>query len=508
MHNAKVKSKNSKVLLKIMTKITLQISGANHCIFAYSVKILIMSEKSILLSLFLLLLQIPKANSQPHIKLTQFATGLQHPVDIKNAGDSRLFVIEQPGIIRIVDSTGNVKSAPFLNITNKVFISGSEQGLLGLAFHPSYKNNGYFYVDYTGAGDSIHISRFSVSPVNPDSAFASSEFRILTIYKPFINHNGGDLNFGPDGYMYIGTGDGGGAGDPGNRAQDSLQLLGKMLRIDVDHSNPYSVPESNPFKNNPDALGEIWALGLRNPWRFSFDPLTGDLWIADVGQSKYEEIDFQPALSSGGENYGWRCFEGDTIYNAAGCKSSGYYTFPVFVYPHNPAVLCNSVTGGCMYRGSKFINLYGLYFFADYCTDDIWSLKNSSGTWLPVHQGQFPGNNFSTFGMDVNGEIYAAGRTSGIIFKIADSVTGMDNIHDPVINLYPNPFTDHFIIELQKKPSSNTTLSIFDLQGRNMYYRRIFNQIVDLNLYYLAQGIYILHMEIEGKHIYRKIIRE
>lgn len=458
--------------------------------------------------LFLILLQIPGSKAQPKIKLEQFAAGLQKPVDIKNAGDGRLFVIEQPGFIRIVDTVGNVKNIPFLDITDRVKSTGTEQGLLGLAFHPEYKNNGYFYMDYTGIGDSTHISRFSVSTINPDSAIASSEFKILTIYKPFINHNGGDLNFGPDGYLYIGTGDGGSEGDPGNRAQDSLQFLGKMLRIDVDHGNPYSIPLTNPFRNDPHALGEIWALGLRNPWRFSFDPLHGDLWIADVGQNKYEEIDLQPATSAGGENYGWRCFEGDSIYNFTECQPGNFYTFPVYVYQHNPADPCNSITGGYIYRGLKFVNLYGLYYFADYCNDDIWTLQNYSGTWTATWQGRYTGNNFSTFGTDVKGEIYLAGRTTGKIYRIADSITGIDSPHEPSIKLYPNPFTDHMKIEFQQQSPVDATLVINDIQGRQLYEDVDLKQTTDLDLGFLLRGIYILKLELNQKSIFKKVIRE
>jgi glucose/arabinose dehydrogenase len=363
-------------------------------------------------------------------------------------------------------------------------------------------------VNYTGAGDSTHVSRFTLSSVNPDSVAASSEFKILTIYQSYINHNGGDLNFGPDGYLYIGMGDGGNAGDPGNRAQDSLHFLGKMLRIDVDNGSPYTIPVTNPFKNHPHVLGEIWALGLRNPWRFSFDPLTGDVWIADVGQNLYEEIDFQPVQSTGGENYGWRCYEGNSIYNISGCKSSSNYTFPVFVYPHDTTQPCNSVTGGFIYRGSKFVNLYGSYFFADYCTDDIRTLHDSSGTWVVKQEGRYSGNNFSTFGTDAKGEIYIAGHTSGTIYKIADSVTLIEEIHQPSVRLYPNPFTDHLTIKFPQKLPQDATLDIIDLQGRQVYALRSFRQNAGLDLGFLARGIYFLHVEINQDQLYKKIIKE
>ena len=249
--------------------------------------------------------------------LIVFATGLITPVCISNAGDSRLFTVDQHGLIMIVDSAGNVNPIPFLDIKSHVTYSG-ERGLLGLAFHPRYKTNGYFYVNYVGVGDSTHISRFSVSTSDPGKADPSTEYKLLTLYQPYTNHKGGDLCFGSDGYLYIGLGDGGGGGDPGNRAQNLSEYLGKILRIDVNSGSPYSIPQTNPFYNNPTARKEIWAYGLRNPWRFSFDRLTGDVWIADVGQDAYEEINFQPAAGTGGQNYGWRCYEGNNAYNITG----------------------------------------------------------------------------------------------------------------------------------------------------------------------------------------------
>ena len=346
--------------------------------------------------------------------LTPFATGLTHPVCISNCGDSRLFVTDQSGLIRIVDSTGKVASQPFLDIHERV-VFGGEQGLLGLAFHPQYEVNGFFYVNYVGKGDSTHISRFSMVSGNPNLADPESELKLMTIFQPFTNHNGGDLQFGPDGYLYIGLGDGGSGGDPGNRAQNPKEYLGKLLRIDVDHGNPYSIPATNPFYNKPDTLGEIWATGLRNPWRFSFDRKTGDLWIADVGQNAIEEVNFQPASSTGGENYGWRCYEGNEVYNIAGCPASAALTFPVYTYPHDTEC---SITGGYVFRGDHSSAYYGYYFFADYCSNKIWTLHKSGDTWVKEDFGQFAGNSFSTFGEDINGMLYIAGVDSGTIYLV------------------------------------------------------------------------------------------
>ena len=271
-------------------------------------------------------------SSQNSNKLVLYASGLRTPVCIANAGDSRLFVADQHGYVILLNSLALANAQPFLDIHDRV-VYGGERGLLGIAFHPQYRSNGYFFVNYTGAGDSTHISRFKVNADNPDIADPFSERKILTIPQPYANHNGGDLHFGGDGYLYIGLGDGGSGGDPGNRAQNKKTFLGKMLRIDVDKGNPYAIPPTNPFVGDPEVLPEIWATGLRNPWRFSFDRLTHDLWIGDVGQNKYEEIDFQPASSTGGENYGWKCYEGNEAYASINCAPDVLLTYPIYAYP-------------------------------------------------------------------------------------------------------------------------------------------------------------------------------
>ena len=256
--------------------------------------------------------------AQTKIALNVYAGGFTRPVDIVNAGDSRLFIVEQRGIIKIIDGNGQVLSTPFLDIDARVGSQGNEQGLLGLAFHPDYANNGFFYVNYTNNSGDTRIARFKVSADNPNVADPNSEKLLLPVDQPYSNHNAGDLTFGPDGYLYFGLGDGGSGGDPQNNGQTATAYLGKMLRIDVDNGDPYAIPPTNPFKDTDFYLDEIWATGLRNPWRFSFDRLTGDLWIGDVGQDAWEEIDFQPASSTGGENYGWRCYEGNHVYSMSG----------------------------------------------------------------------------------------------------------------------------------------------------------------------------------------------
>lgn len=356
------------------------------------------------------------------IKAEPVVTGLSSPVGITHAGDhsGRLFIVLQGGRIVIFDGV-QLLSPPFLDISPLVSFSG-ERGLLGLAFHPDYAHNGFFYVSYTDKADGHSvIARYSVSG-DPNEADPASAKILLTASQPFTNHNGGQLQFGPDGYLYIGLGDGGSGGDPGNRAQDLLLLLGKILRIDVDNGAPYEIPPDNPFVGNPDALGEIWAWGLRNPWRFSFDRLTGDMFIGDVGQNSWEEVDFQPASSTGGENYGWRLMEGNSCYNPATNCNNPTLTLPILVYDHSAGC---SVTGGYRYRGSKNSDLYGLYLYGDYCSGLIWGAQEDGlGGWNTT---VLLDTNFliSTFGEDESGEIYFAhlSATNGAVYQVVQSPT-------------------------------------------------------------------------------------
>lgn len=357
--------------------------------------------------------------AQPVLQLQSYATGFTRPVDIASAGDERLFIVEQRGIIHILNAQGQRLPTPFLNIQSRVNSSGNERGLLGLVFHPNYAQNGFFYVNYTNAQGHTRVSRFRVSDTDPNIADPNSELILIAVNQPFSNHNGGDLNFGPDGYLYIGLGDGGSGGDPQNHSQNRQSLLGKMLRIDVNSGNPYSIPPSNPFVNDPSTLNEIWALGLRNPWRFSFDRLTGDMWIGDVGQNAWEEIDFQPASSTGGENYGWRCYEGNVPFNTNGCQPASAYVFPVHVYATGSASGC-SVTGGFVYRGSEFPDLQGHYLFADYCSGRIWSLQpNDAGGWTHRQLLQGTPNSYVSFGENPSGELFLA-TLGGNIFRVRE----------------------------------------------------------------------------------------
>jgi len=450
--------------------------------------------------------------SQLKIGLSEYASGFSNPVDISNAGDGRLFIVEQEGRIMIIDSNKTVLSNPFLDIRSAVNSSGTEQGLLGLAFHPDYKNNGYFFVNYTGVGDSSRISRFSTSSGNPNLADPLSEERIITVYQPYKNHNGGELVFGPDGYLYIGFGDGGSGGDPQNRAQDSVILLGKMLRINVNGSLPYTIPSTNPFVGVAGIREEIWAIGLRNPWRFSFDRTTGDLWIADVGQSTWEEIDFQPSSSFGGENYGWRCYEGGSSFNTSGCLGKSNYIDPINQYSNTGFSGDCSITGGFVYRGKDYPNLNGYYFYADYCSDKIWSIHNSSGQWIEEFHGVFGNNNFSTFGEDYHGELYVAGLSSGRIFKIIDSnqtTTVVKHESSLQSTLFPNPFVDELNISIESdfNLSDFILLSISSLEGKELYQINLKEKKSTLNLDFLEPGLYNLTLKSVGKVRNYRIIK-
>ena len=350
----------------------------------------------------------------PQIELRPVATGLDLPVAIAHAGDSRLFVTLQRGRIVIVDASG---VREFLDIRS-IVSSGGERGLLSVAFHPRYADNRFFYVYYTDLEGDIVIARFTTRGDDPDRADPASRMQILEIpHRNASNHNGGPLKFGPDGYLYIGTGDGGGAGDPFNNGQNRSSLLAKILRIDVDSGAPYAVPPSNPFVSTTGARPEIWAWGLRNPWRFSFDRQTGDLWIADVGQNVWEEINLQPSWSRGGENYGWPRMEGAHCFNPSTGCDDGTFTHPVIEYRHENNAC--SVTGGYRYRGSTNARLRGDYIYGDLCNGLISSARlQADGSWqsTPLIDTSFI---ISTFGEDGNGEIYVADH-AGAVYQIVD----------------------------------------------------------------------------------------
>jgi hypothetical protein len=340
------------------------------------------------------------------------------PVDLQHAGDNtdRIFIVEQRGVISVFqnDSETNDK-AVFLNIESKVNDQGNEEGLLGLAFHPDYENNGFFFVNYTAASPRrTVISRFQVSASDPNIANESSELVILEIPQPFSNHNGGQLSFGPDGFLYIASGDGGSGGDPQNHGQRLETLLGAILRIDIeaqDNGRNYAIPADNPFVNNQEGFREeIYAYGLRNPWRFSFDSQTDALWTADVGQNRAEEIDM---ITKGG-NYGWRTMEGFNCFNpSSGCNQEGLI-LPIWEYTHTNGD--RSVTGGFVYCGTEVSELQGLYVYADFVSGRIWTL-DFSDLDKPVNnelmRANFP---ISSFGIDQSDELFLCGF-DGKIYK-------------------------------------------------------------------------------------------
>ena len=334
--------------------------------------------------------------------------GLARPVDIRSANDGsgRIFIIEKYGAIRIFEN-GQLLDAPFLDISGRVNDDGNEMGLLGLVFDPDYEQNGFFYVNYTGQGGNTFISRFQAAENSADPA---SEKILLTVAQPFPNHNGGALDFGPDGYLYIGLGDGGSAGDPLGNGQNLNTLLGKILRIDVEHGDPYAIPADNPFIDD-DASPEIWGYGLRNPWRFSFDRATGDLYIGDVGQDTWEEIDFVQSRQSG-LNFGWNYIEGNHAYQGSQPPASLQLTFPVAEYKHTGGC---SVTGGYVYRGSMS-EWNGIYLFGDYCLGTVRGLIHSNGQWQS--QVMFEtGVTITSFGQDGSGEIYFS-SDNGSIYQL------------------------------------------------------------------------------------------
>jgi glucose/arabinose dehydrogenase len=363
----------------------------------------------------------------PRVALEPVVEGLDRPLYATGAGDGsgRLFLVEKAGTVRILRE-GEVLAQPFLDIRDLVASRASERGLLSIAFHPDYAENGFLFVNYTDLDGNTVIARYQVAADNPDRVEPQSASTLLTIAQPAANHNGGGSFFGPDGLFYIGTGDGGRAGDPWNNAQTCDTLLGKMLRIDVaverGAAAGYTIPPDNPLLEHENLRPEIWAWGLRNPWRFAFDRATGDLYIADVGQNAYEEVHYLPATGggmppAGGQHYGWNTMEGAACYpENQPCNTRGLEQ-PVVVYPHRDGC---SVTGGSIYRGSRFAALQGLYFYADYCSGKLWALrKGTGGTW---QQGLLleTGLNVSSFGEDDAGEIYLTDIQGGGVYQLVE----------------------------------------------------------------------------------------
>lgn len=437
-----------------------------------------------------------------------------NPVDLQTPrdGSNRLFVVEQPGrIIVFANDRNTTIKKVFLDITDRVSWGG-EMGLLGLAFHPQFSSNGYFYVNYTANNPRrTVISRFRVSQTNPDSADKNSEFILMTFNQPYSNHNGGCIAFGPDGYLYIASGDGGSAGDPQNFAQRIDNLLGKILRIDVDNPQPplnYGIPANNPFADslNLNIKKEIFAYGLRNPWKFSFDQITNKIWAADVGQYDWEEIDI---IVNGG-NYGWRCYEGNHPYNLAGC--TGNYIFPIYEYSHIEGI---SITGGYVYRGSQFPELYGKYIYGDFGSKKIWALEYE-GKKIPINTliAVCP-QAISSFGIDEQNEIYVVGY-EGKIYKLK-KVTKVENNSSykgeriKFDNFYPNPTNGKtkllYRIYDDSYLSNEVIINLYNLLGEKIL--NLKNSLntsgeIEINTHNLKSGIYLA--EIKHKN-FTKLIK-
>lgn len=421
--------------------------------------------------------------------LELFAQGFSAPVEIATAGDDRLFVVQQGGLIRILNSDGTINPAPFLNVTS-IISTGGEKGLLGLAFAPDYETSGRFYINYTNTSGNTVISRYTVSD-NPNVANPDGD-PLLTIEQPFGNHNGGCINFGPDGYLWISMGDGGSGGDPNNNGQNTAVLLGKMLRIDVSGED-YTIPDDNPVLSG-SFPNEVWAYGLRNAWKFSFDSETNDVWIADVGQNVIEEIN-KRASTEAGLNYGWRCYEGNNAYNTSGCDAPETMIFPVATYNHSGG-RC-SITGGYVYRGATYPNLVGKYFFADYCSGQIgWVDEENNLEFLTETS-----SNFTTFGQDATGQLYVGG--SGQIFKILGETMGVNDQNLVNISIYPNPATDFLNI------SSNNLIdeiSIYSAEGKLIQTIEGNTTQIDISTY--PSGVYLVNVRSGNVNKTQKLIKK
>jgi glucose/arabinose dehydrogenase len=461
---------------------------------------------------FFVLLIFLNANAQPVINYNTVITSLSSPVDIVNAGDgtNRIFVVEQgsggSAAIKVYSSTYALLGT-FLTVTG--ISTGGEQGLLSLAFHPNYETNGFFWVYYTnGAGD-LEVSRYKVSAGNANVADASSKQIVITIAHPGeSNHNGAKLNFGSDGYLYFATGDGGGGGDPNNNAQNGNSLLGKMLRINVSTGTTapfYTVPNDNPFVTNAGILDEIWALGLRNPFRWSFDRANGNMWIGDVGQGQREEVNFITAAKSDSANYGWRCYEGKLTFNTNGCQTQNNYVFPVFDYQNlqgsnTPA----SVVGGYVYRGTAYPSMQGFYYCTDVYTGKLY--KININTFDSTAQSGLP-NLVAGFGETEAGELLAVslnGNAYALVPNIPTSVNNLNNEKQP--RIYPTVVTNRRItLEL---PLSFTQLQIINMNGVVLLQQNIAGRMgsFEMPLQQMPAGVYVVKLMGDRKAWLKKII--
>lgn len=418
-----------------------------------------------LLVISLLLGSAISASAQPGIALKSYVTGFSSPVEATHAGDERLFVVEKRGMIWIIDSLGQKLATPFLDINSIVKSDEGEQGLLGLAFPPDYNTSGRFYIFYTKGNGAMTLARYTVSSMDRNIADPASGENLDSFSQPFGNHNGGCIRFGPDGYLYFALGDGGSGGDPGNRAQNLTNSLGKIHRIDVSTASGYTIPADNPFVGVFGNIESIWAYGLRNPWKISFDSENGDLWIADVGQDAREEVNRIDG-DSAGVNFGWKCREGTAVFSSNNCNVVG--ELPVWDYAHG-STTGESVTGGLVYRGKNFTSLQGHYVFGDYVSGYFWTIfPNGQGGYDTTNQGKLlPKGQLTSFGEDATGEIYALSK-SGTVYQIETKTSSIDL---PQIEEIRLQYLESGEVRVSWSEQNTPALvEVFDLSGRLVKY--------------------------------------
>jgi glucose/arabinose dehydrogenase len=357
------------------------------------------------------------------IRFELFSSGFGLITSIEFTADGRLYVSDTIGRIRTVETDGTINPTLFLDLQGQVGSSG-EQALTGFVLDPDFENNGVFYVNYTSPQGITNLSRFHTMPGDPNQADPNSEEVLLAVVQPSVIHNGAGMVFGPDGYLYYGLGDGGYFGDPDNNGQNGNTYLGAILRLDVNGAFPYEIPPDNPFVGDPNVLDEIWAMGLRNPWRFQFDSMTDDLYITDVGSGSWEEVDFEAAGSGGGFNYGWRCYEAFLPHNLTGCEPPETYTFPVHAHSHSQSSIC-AIIGGYVYRGDLFPMIEGHFLFADLCSGRIWGLlRQPDSSFAVAATGKLSDSKFTAFGQDPDGELMIAAFTK--IYRISAETVKLD----------------------------------------------------------------------------------
>ena len=437
--------------------------------------------QNVFLKIYLSALLLPalllNVNAQGSPIFHEVISGLTKPVAISNANDgsNRLFIVENQGIIKILtcNENGDLGTTEFLDITDRVDNAAGEQGLLGMTFHPDYPNSSYFYLNYIVDGnannpDTTRVSRFNVNPIDSNLALSNSEVIIIQYSQDFTNHNGGDLHFGDDGYLYISSGDGGSGNDPNNRAQDTTSLLGKMLRLDIDsdqfpddNRKHYTLPISNPFVNGPGA-DEIWSYGWRNPWRFSFDSQTGYMYVGDVGQDAREEISVD-SMNLAGRNFGWRCLEGTFNTGLSGCLNTPT-TGPIFEMIHEQGSSICSVTGGYVYRGTDFPSFRGWYFTVDFCSGDLFML-DVENDYDSTHFDMSAFGQVTTFGISERGELYVA-RLNGSIYRVIDQNHCPDNV--TVNTVDTSAYLVDGMITSDATLNANDTLLFSALQAVNL----------------------------------------